>query len=280
MANNFIQDSKTYCLSTRGSDATVLNSDPNYKSYVAFDIPDFLNPDDSIAYVQVSIPYIVIPVSFFQINETNNMLEVIENGTTQQYYFEYGNYNAQEFMTDFKAILPTRFSITIDLVNSKFKITNSTYEFTFTANSTIDYIMGFSDTITSTGLILYMSRVYNFLPIPRIMLHCPELGNGSNNQNADILLAIPNNSRLNSQIVYNAPQILTLVKTEQITRLTFKLTDEGGNPINFNGVASFWSIQLDIYRKWIPKPETFGSLVKNNNQAVVQKAIKDAVSQK
>jgi hypothetical protein len=208
------------------------------------------------------------------------MLEVIENDLTYQYHFEYGNYNAQEFMTDFKAILPARYSITIDLVNSKFKITNSTYDFTFTSNSTIDYIMGFSESITSTSKILYMSRVYNFLPIPRIMMHCPELGNGSNSQNADILLAIPNNSRLNSQIVYNAPQILTLVKTEQITRLTFKLTDEGGNPINFNGVSSFWSVQLDIYRKWIPRPETFDSLVKLNNQQVVQKAIKEALIQK
>jgi hypothetical protein len=108
------------------------------------------------------------------------------------------------------------------------------------------------------------------------MLHCPELGNGSNSQNGDIILAIPNNSRLNSQIVYNAPQILTLVKTESIQRLTFKLTDEGGKPINFNGVASFWSVQLDIYRKWIPRIETFGSLVKSNNQKIVEKAIKEA----
>jgi hypothetical protein len=276
MANNFIQDSKTYCLSTRGTDATVLNSDPNYKSYVVFDIPDFLTPDDSIAYVQVSIPYIVIPVSFFQINETNNMLEVIENGNTYRYYWEYGNYNANEFMIDFRTILPSRFSINIDLVNSRFIITNSTYNFILTANSTIDYIIGFSDTITSTLKSLTMPRVFNFLPIPRIMLHCPELGNGYNSQNGDIILAIPNNSRLNSQIVYNAPQILTLVKTESIQRLTFKLTDEGGSPINFNGVASFWSVQLDIYRKWIPRIETFGSLVKTNNQKIVEKAIKEA----
>jgi hypothetical protein len=278
---NFIQDSKTYCLSTRGSDATVLNPDPNYKSYIAVDIPDFLQPDDSIAYVQVSVPYIVIPVSFFQINETNNMLEVIE-GTedAEQYYFEYGNYSAQEFIEDFRTIMPSRFSIAIDLVNSRFTITNSTNEFTFTSNSTIDYIMGFSETMTSTSRTLAMPRVFNFLPIPRIMFHCPELGNGSNSDNSDILLAVPNNTRLNSQIVYTAPEIKTLVKVEQITRLTFKLTDEGGKPINFNGVASFWSIQLDIYRKWIPRPETFGTLVKTNNKMVVEKTIKEASVQK
>lgn len=280
MANNFIQDSKTYCLSTRGSDATVLNSDPNFKSYVVFDIPDFLNPDDSIGYVEVSIPYIVIPVSFFQINETNNMLEVIENGITTRYFWEYGNYNANEFMQDFRTILPARFSITADLVNSRFIITNTTFEFTFTSNSTIDYIMGFSDSITSTSLTLNMPRVFNFLAIPRIMVHCPELGNGYNSQNGDIILAVPNNSRLNGQIVYNAPEIKTLVKVEQITRLTFKLTDEGGNPINFNGVASFWSVQVDIYRKWIPRPETFSNLVKMNNQMAIKSAINDATVQK
>jgi len=280
MANNFIQDSKTYCLSTRGSDGTVLNNDPNFKSYIAFDLPDFLTPDDSIAYAEVSIPYIVIPVSFFQINDTNCMLEVIENGTTTQYTWEYGNYNANEFMVDFRTILPARFSITADLVNSRFIITNTTFEFTFTSNSTIDYIMGFSDTITSSGLTLNMPRVFNFLAIPRIMLHCLELGNGSNSQNADIMLAIPNNSRLNGQIVYTAPEIKTLIKQELITRLTFKITDEGGNPINFNGVASFWSVQVDIYRKWIPRPETFSNLVRMNNQLAIKSAINEATVQK
>lgn len=278
MANNFIQDSKTYCLSTRGSDGTILNNDPNYKSYVAFDIPDFIVPDDSIAYIEVSIPYIVIPVSFFQINETNNMLEVIENGITTKYFWEFGNYNANEFMVDFRTILPARFSINMDLVNSKFIISNTTFEFTFTSNSTIDYIMGFSDTISSTSRTLGMPRVFNFLAIPRIMLHCVELGNGSNSQNGDIILAIPNNSRLNGQIVYNAPEIKTLIKTEQITRLTFKLTDEGGQPINFNGVASFWSVQVDIYRKWIPRIQTFSNLVKTNNQIAITSEIKEATA--
>lgn len=262
---DFILDSKTYCLSTRGSDAVVLNTDTNYKSYVRFDLPDFLVPDDSIAYAQVSIPYTVIPVSFFQINETNNMLEVLESGITTKYYWEYGNYNANEFMTDFRTILPARFGITLDIVNSKFIITNTMYDFTFTSNSTIDFVMGFSDTITSTSLTMIMPRVFNFLPLPRVLIHCPELGNGFNGSNSDIILSVPNNSRLNSQIVYTAPDIKTLVKEEQISSLTFKLTDEDGNLLNFNGIASFFTVQLDIYRKWIPRIDTFDTLVKNAN---------------
>ena len=275
---DFILDSKTYALSTRGSDATVLNTNPDFKSYVRFDLPNFLTPDDSIAYVQVSVPYAVIPVSFFQINEYNNMLEVIENGVTTQYFWELGNYNSNEFMTDFRTILPSWFAITADLVNSRFIITNTIYDFTFTNNSTIDFVMGFTGEITSSSLTMTMPRVFNFLPIPRIFLRCSELGNGHSSEIGDILLAIPNNSRLNSQIVYTATDLKTLVKEEQITNLTFKLTDEDGNLLNFNGVASFFSVQLDIYRKWIPKIETFYSLVKKSNQAEIKQLLEKATN--
>lgn len=275
---DFILDSKTYCLSTRGSDATVLNTNTNYKSFVKFDLPDFLVPDDSIAYAQVSVPYVVIPVSFFQINEYNNMLEVTENAVTTKYFWEFGNYNAKEFMDDFRTILPNRFGISLDIVNSKFIITNTTYEYTFTSNSSIDFVMGFSDTISSTSRVITMPRVYNFLPLPRVFLHCPELGNGHNGTNGDILLSIPNNSRLNSQIVYTAPDIKTLVKEDQISSLTFKITDDEGNLLNFNGVASFFTIQLDIYRKWIPRIETFDTLVKNANLNTIKRELDELQS--
>jgi hypothetical protein len=124
-----------------------------------------------------------------------------------------------------------------------------------------------------------MPRVYNFLPLPRVLLHCPELGNGLNGTNADIILSVPNNSRLNSQIVYTAADIKTLVKDEQISSLTFKFTDDEDNLLNFNGVASFWTVQLDIYRKWIPRIETFDTLVKNANLNTIKNEIEQLQQQ-
>lgn len=270
---NLILDQTHYHLSTKASAGRILNQDPNYKSSISFDLPNFIVPDDSIDYIEASIPYAVIPCSFFQINSSNNTLVVLENTVQTIYTFEEGNYNADEFMTDFRALLPNRFSISLDKVNSKFTVVNNTYEFSFLEDSTIDFVMGFSGTITSSSRILTMPRVCNFMATPRILIHCAELGTGSDSNSSDVILAIPNNARLNSNIVYNNTNIKTLVKVDNLSRLTFNITDDDNNLINFHGVSSFWTLQLDVYRKYIEKPETFMQILQKNGSAQKQKLL-------
>ena len=143
-------DTKTYNLSTRSGSCMLLNGDS--KSNVQFDIPDMIYKDDTVEYIQYSIPYCIIPVSFYQINDTNNTLKIIWNGLTIEKIFESGNYNAAYFMTQFKSLLGTNngWGITLDTINSKFTITNTFYSFTLSGDSSIDYVMGFSETCSST----------------------------------------------------------------------------------------------------------------------------------
>jgi len=267
MSHNLILDQTQYHLSTKSSAGRILNADPNYKSKIVFDLPNFIVPDDSVDYIEVSIPYAVIPCSFFQINESNNMLVVLENTVTTTYVFEEGNYNADEFMIDFRALLPSRFSITLDKVNLKFTITNSTYDFSFLDTSTVDFVMGFSGTVESTGGILTMPRVCNFMSLPRVLIHCAELGTGTDSNFNDIILAVPNNSRANSNIVYTNTNIKTLVKVDNLSQLTFSITDDEGNLLNFHGISSFWTLQLDVYRKYIDRPDTFKQILMKNADA-------------
>ena len=274
--SSLILDSKIYHLSSRSSACKVLNPDPNYKSIIQFDIPNLLDQDDSVAYVEFSIPYCVVPVSFYQINETNNMLQVTENGSTSNYYFPYGNYNVEYFIKQFSKVLPARFSISLDLISSIFTVKNTTYDFTFSINSSIDYIMGFNSTITSTSKSLTMSRVCNFLPMPRICIRCKEIGTGIQTQDLasnDIILSIPNNARSNGQIVYQNAQQKILLTQETLNRLTFIITDDDSNPINFNGVSFFFVLQFDIYRKYLEKPESFSNIIKNVNTQNIKKII-------
>jgi hypothetical protein len=274
--SSLILDSRTYHLSSRSSAGKILNSDPNFKSIVQFDIPDLLNQDDSIAYVEFSIPYVVIPVSFYQVNETNNMLEVIENGVTTKYYFPLGNYNAEYFMQQFRKVLPARFSISLDLVSSTFTVVNTTYNFSFTVMSTIDYVLGFNQTIASVNKSLTMSRCCNFLPIPRICIRCKEIGTGTQVQDLasnDIIISIPNNAKSNGQIVYQNSQQRILLDQDTLNRLTLMITDDDSNPINFNGLSCFFVLQFDIYRKYLEKPESFSNIVKNVNTQNIKKII-------
>ena len=265
---NQIVDTKQFHLSTRGDAGTVLNGD--YKSKILFSIPDAIVVDDSIDYIHFSVPYVVVPNSFYVINETNNLLYVLKSSVTTLYTFPQGNYTSQTFMTQFTTLLPAAFNITLGQNSNQFTITHTTTTFSFTSASTIDQVMGFSGTTAAVGLTLTCPRVCNFLPLPRIIMRCPDLAHSfisATTDGNDVILSIPNTSRINGQIIYNnSSNMKTLFKLEKLTSFVISLTNDDGVPINFNGISSFFVLQFDIYRRSLAKPLPFKTLVSMINQ--------------
>lgn len=265
---NQIVDTKQFHLSTRGDAGDVLNGD--YKSQIRFNIPDAIVIDDSIDYIHFSVPYVVIPNSFYVINETNCMLYVLQSSVTTIYMFPMGNYTAQTFITQFKALLPAAFGITIGVNSNQFTITHTTTTFSFTSASTIDQIMGFSGTTAAVGLSLTCPRVCNFLPLPRICLRSPDLAHSfisATTDGNDVILSVPNTAKMNGQIIYNnTSNMKTLFKLEKLNNFVVSLTNDDGVPINFNGISSFFVFQFDIYRRSLAKPLPFKTLVSMLNQ--------------
>lgn len=271
MQNNplsLVLESKSYNLSTASSAGVILNPDTNYKSLIKYSIPDMIPRDESIEFINFSVPYAVIPVSFYTINANNCNLVINENGTTSTYIFEYGNYTASLFINKFRELLGVRWSINLDTIDNVFSIINTSYQFSVLGTTTMDYILGFSGTQTSTNTAPYtimMPRSCNFFPLPRIIMRCPELASGvmiGNNKASDIILSIPTNSKSNGQIYYqNQTQAKMLYKGNFLNSFTVSLTDDNGNLINFNGLSSFFVFQFDIYRIHQPKPPLFYNLV-------------------
>jgi len=259
-----IVDTKQFHLSTRGDAGTALNGD--YKSQILFSIPDAIVQDDSIDFIYFSIPYVVIPNSFYVINETNNSLFVLQSSVTTLYTFPVGNYTSQTFITTFKTLLPQpQFGITLGVNSNIFTITHTTTTFSFTSASTIDQIMGFSGTTAAVGLSLTLPRVCNFLPLPRVCLRCPDLANSfitASTDGNDVILSVPNTARLNGQIIYNnSSNMKTLFKLTNLNSFVVSLTNDDGSLINFNGISSFFTFQFDIHRKSLAKPLPFNKLV-------------------
>jgi len=267
-----IIDIKQYHLSTRGDAGNVLNGD--YKSQIVFSLPDAIVVDDSIDYIYFSVPYVVIPNSFYVINYTNNKLFVEQSAVTTLYEFPVGNYTSQTFMTVFKTLLGANFNITLGVNSNVFTITHTTTTFSLTSASTIDAVMGFTGTTAATGLSLTLSRVCNFLPLPRINLRCPDLANSfisASIDGSDVILSVPNNAKLNGQIVYNnTSNMKTLFKLTNLNSFQVSLTDDDGNPINFNGISSFFTFQFEIHRRTLAKPLPFNKLVSfiNSNSII------------
>lgn len=260
--NNSIIETKILHLSTKSSAGTILNENPDYKSKILFTIPDAIVKDESIDYIQFSIPYCVIPNSFYTINDTNNLLVVRINSTTYKYTFPYGNYNANTFMTKFKSLVLSGLSINLDITNNVFTLSHSTEEFELLDESTIDFIMGFSGNIISTNKSITLPRVCNFMALPRLIMRCPQLANSYIEGSNDVILSIPNNAKLNGQIVYNTySSIKNIFKLDFLNSIVVSLTDDEGNLINFNGVSSFFTFQFDIHRKYIEKPIGFNKIM-------------------
>lgn len=283
--NQLIRTSLTIKLSTQSSAGICLNQDPNYKSSFQYSIPAINFHEEDVAYAYYSVNHAVIPVSFYNINYTNNLLSIsILSDTgfeTYTYAFPYGNYNANTFISKFKEVLGTNWTISLDTITNCFTIATSLAQFKVLASSTISSVLGFSETISSqyyastTTLFnnkITFPRICNFLPLPRIHLRCANLANslmvGKNNNHTDILVSIPNDSKMNGVITYhNFAKSSTLIDVPFLQTFIINITDENGNLINFNGLSSYFEITIDIYRKRpTERPPTFRQLIRQLSQ--------------
>lgn len=269
------KDTRTINLSTERTASILQNGD--MKSNVVYDLGgyiDFMN-DDTIEYLTVSIPYVIIPNSTYIINSNNNRLDISYNGATTSYIFPSGNYNTNSFMTAFYQLLPsTSWNISVNTTTSKFIIKYASYPFQLNSTSTINYVMGFNDTVSSgTSLVsgYYVATlplVYNFLPIPNYVLHMNIINNGitlgqnSSISTADVLLTVPNNGRNNAQTIYESGSNNEfLVKNWDLRNLQLRITDTKNRELDFNGVSSYLTLRFNIYRTVAIRPKKFNEIL-------------------
>lgn len=278
---DLIKDTKVLHISTQTTSSNLLNG--SYKSKVNYDVRGYLNfeNDDSIEYITLQMPYAVMCNSNYIVNEYNNTLVVTTytslTPTTTSYTLTQGNYSLSTFTALLKTYLTTGngWTITSDTTTNKYTFSNALYtSFYFNAASTCDYIIGFSgDTTNSTSIT--MPRSYNFLPIPRFVIHCNILNDGiilganSNVAASDILATIPNVSRNNGQIIFENSASEFIVRNLNWTTLTISITDDNNRLINFNGISSYFVLKFNIFRRNIKKPMRFENLVQHINKIPV-----------
>ena len=283
---NLVMETKMFNLSTRGSACNILNEDINFKSRCEYDIRNMIVRDEEVEYIQFSIPFAIIPVSFFTVNHNNNQLKVVVNETINTYTFPVGNYNANTFISQFSITLGAHYKLSLSTFNNIFTITRTLqdgFNFSVLGNSSISSVMGFSTDLTGISVdpnyVIACSRCCNFLSLPRITMRCPELANtqmvGSQTSN-DVIITIPNNSKPNGQIYYqNSSNAKLLFRQHELSRFIISFTDDDNNLLNFNGVSCFFTLQFDIYRKFLPKLPSFSNIVNSVNSNLMQKYLNE-----
>lgn len=254
-------------------------SSAGFKNDVRFDFTNLLKDLPFIVYNTISIESATIPYSFYNINETNNLL-VIRTTTsgagtnTHTLTITKGNYNAVNFQTELlrQYTIETAGSVAIMGVNRAtgvFTLTpaTSTPQISqielLTTGSTIFETIGLfkSNHVFTFNLTTPTSFDFpaNFLGPTKLHIYSNTLAsNNVDSRNAGInslIGIVPVNAATFGLITYEISQhIESVLKSRYINDIDIRITDENDNAINFNYID--WTITL-ILKTFKYMPEVF-----------------------
>jgi hypothetical protein len=188
----------------------------SFLSQISFNFKDILKDDDDILYSHVDIVKASIPVSFYLINYTTNVLAYkINNGVIQTIVLERGNYNITTLMSAIKqGFFNTgyAFTMTYNKITSKLTFV-SPIGTTFTmlssaSGGTINEIIGFDsvNSYTSTGNILVSEHSASLIESKILNVSSSALRTSSlsSRGGGDLLAVIPVNAIADGLILYTS----------------------------------------------------------------------------
>jgi len=239
---NIIYDSKSVTLTPNGAEQLI---NGNMYSNMVFKIPGLIEDKAHVLYNTVKVTHAEFPFSFYVVNNTNNFLSL----SVGDYTFENGNYNAIQFQTYLKSLLPSTFSITLSPITGRFTISNNAYFF-INPSSTCGRILGFDN-----GTHYYSSLNKIELPFPcnftmqNLYIKTPNLlleNYNSFTKDNNTLRNIQINTSPFGMILYeNKSNSKNLVKNiNAVDELLIQIYDDYGNLVDFNNIP--WTITLQV----------------------------------
>ncbi len=241
------QDNRIITLNSQ--DGEKLNG--TYLSNIHFNFSGLLKDDPSLIRSYVTVLNAQIPVSFYIIDETNNILNYIDNSVNKTIELTEGNYNGNQMVT----ALNTGFTVNGSPVTSflapqsgilYFFITGG-ISITLLSTSTAKTILGFDVNISSTTLIKLPYQL-NLLGKKKIFINSNNLRNSAFSSKslscvqtiATVPVDQPPYSMVNYVSVSDLEKIILSNKT--LDMIDIEIVDENNNYVNFRNID--WSITL------------------------------------
>lgn len=256
---NYIIDTKNITLNSK--DGMRINSD-NLSS-VVFSFKDVLKNEKDILYTTVGLYSAEIPVSFYNINVNNYVLNYSVNAVSYSMTIPEGNYNATSFITAFQTQFASgghskTIAVSINRLTGIFTFTISGYTLIFLyANTTMYEVLGFipltNYTMTTTLTAPYMA---NLLGVKKLKIVSSVLANTSVDSNnlggSNMIQTISVDQPAFGLITYkNQNNNYSKIRSKVINDIDIQIRDENDALIDFNGVNWSLTILLNIYRKFV-----------------------------
>lgn len=260
---DYIQED-TRIINLSSASARYLNS--TLKSDVVFDFKNILTEQPDIIHTTIGVVSAQIPVSYYTINEYNNIL----NTTFGSYEIYLGNYTASSIIVEMIPRItkgaPAIMQITIQKITGKLtffcaEIRNFTF---FSAGSTALSWLGFDPSLD------YPSDEYGSLNVPyplnllgtqQLRINSTACGGANSNSSclgeSSLIAVIQSSAPPFGMILYNNQSSYSVLRNKRISSIDIQIMDENNNPIDFNGIDWTLTLQMTIYRRVaLPNNET------------------------
>ena len=222
-----------------------------YLSSIKFNFSGLLQDDIYLIRTYITVLNAQFPVSFYIIDDTNNILNYTDGITNYNITIPIGNYNGNQMVTALNSGFTTNGTTITSSLNSQtgilsFIITGGT-SYTFQSTSTIKKILGFDTDITSTTLIK-MPYQLNLLGKKKIFINSNNLKNSAftskSFSSVQTIATIPVDQPPYSMISYTSVSDLekNILFNRTLDVLDIQIVDEDNKYINFQNID--WSITL------------------------------------
>jgi hypothetical protein len=247
-----------------------LNETSTFLSNVVFNFSNVLKEERDILFVEGGLYNAQIPISFYTVNYTNNILYYKIDSTTKFITIPIGNYN----FTTFSTACIAQFLLNGDIFTITINQTTGILTFTFIPsgntltsfienNSTSWSILGFvknSGDFLATSNIITPPFLLNLLGVKKLKLYSEAFSilslDSTENATTNLIDTIPNYSQSYGLLTHsNNDGIYGKLKKKLINQIDIQIKDEFSNYINFNNTNWSITLALIIYRK-VKKNET------------------------
>lgn len=234
-----------------------------YNSNVLFDFKGILADEDDIVSSNICVMNAQIPVSFYTINDNNNVIGTNKGNVV----IPVGNYNFNSLALVIVSAFQTQIAVGITFTISKF---TGLVEFTFVSGVANSYF-NFNNSYKIFGFLPNVDYPYvgnsrpslfplNLLGIKKLNIQSQKLQINSftsTTSNLGLTLGtVPVDQPAFSMISYSSQTDLnkSALQTSYIDQIDISIVDEDNNLINFNGID--WSITLVLENRRL-LPERF-----------------------
>jgi hypothetical protein len=220
------------------------------KSLVDFNFTGLLKDDKDILRSYISILNAQIPVSFYTINDYNNVLDYYDNiYNSFLIVVPIGNYNGNTLITVLNAGFASNghnIIATLSALTGKITFTASGIDPEYAANSSIANVIGL--TSNTSGYVVIMQAPLNLLGVKKLSIKSNSLAISSftsrTGNRTDTICTIPVIEPPFNMISYVNVNDLNknILRGQIIDSIDIRITDENNIDIDFNNID--WNITL------------------------------------